>query len=202
MESAFRTMESREIRAFLFCVVVSAAVHLALVWLALPGNGFGDTQEEVTRLAERFAQTANAATGLDARQKADLEALAESLPEDRWGSSDFSETLQWVATDLGLPVTDSDVVRSMDPDRSREGRWDIRVWLRWEEDREVTDFLTVAFLVGEGTLKSDFGSHRLWVHVEARDGAGKVAFETMDCRLYRAGKLTGSDLLYRAIWTE
>ena len=60
--------------------------------------------------------------------------------------------------------------------------------------------LQLAYIVGEGTLKSDFGSHRLWLQLDADGDSGRVAFETMDCRLYRAEKLSASDLLHRGEW--
>ena len=64
----------------------------------------------------------------------------------------------------------------------------------YEFDVDRASTATMAYLIGEGTLKSDFGSHRLWMHLEADDGAGQVALETMDCRLYRAGKLGDGEL--------
>jgi len=203
MHALIRPLIGWERRVFFLCVGVSLAAHAAFVWLALPGGG--ETEREpaqVTVLAERFARAVNATTGLDGRQKARLEAVLTRLDATRWGMGEFAQTMQWAATDLGFPVRDCDVVRALDPERSREGRWDVRVWLGWGEERDAADLLVLAFLAGEGTLKSDFGSHRLWVQLEAPDGAGRVAFETMDCRLYRAGKLSEADLLHRAAWVE
>jgi len=203
MHALIRPLDGWERKIFLLCVAVSLAAHLAFVWFALPGGAAPEHEpERATALAERFARAVNAATDLDGRQKARLEAVLTRLEPGRWGAGEFAQTLQWAANDLGFPVRDCDRVRALDPERSREGRWDLQVWLEWGEDRDAADFLMLAFLAGEGTLKSDFGSHRLWVHLEAPDGSGRVAFETMDCRLYRAGKLAAADLLHRAAWVE
>lgn len=203
METLFRPMGRREQKIFLLCLLSSAAVHLLVAWFAVGGRAAADADaERTTRLAERYAQAVNASTGLDTRQRARLEELVSKVRDGGWNRGEMAATLQWAAADLGLPVRDSDVVRALDPDRSREGRWDIRIWLTWDEGRDASDLLTLVFLVGEGTLQSNFGSHRLWLHLEAPDGSGRVALETMDCRLYRAGKLSASDLLHRARWVE
>jgi hypothetical protein len=203
MHALIRPLDGWERKIFFLCVALSLSAHLAFVWIAVPSRGEpGREPSRATALAERFAKAVNAATDLDGRQKARLEAVLTRLDAARWSSGEFSQTLQWAANDLGFPVRDCDTVRALDPERSQEGRWDVRVWLDWGESREASDFLVLAFLTGEGTLKSDFGSHRLWVQLEAPDGTGRVAFETMDCRLYRAGKLAAADLLHRAAWVE
>ena len=203
MHALTRPLDGWERKVFFVCVAVSFAAHLAFVWVALPEGG--DTPQaspQVTALAERFAKAVNATTDLDGRQKARLEAVLTRVEASRWNMGELAQTLQWAATDLGFPVRDCDMVRALDPERSREGRWDVRAWLDWGEGRGAVDLLVLAFLAGEATLKSNFGSHRFWVHIEASDGAGRVAFETMDCRLYRAGKLSAADLLHRAAWVE
>ncbi len=200
METLMRSWERREVRAFAVCVVISAVLHGVLAWLALPGGSSGQDAVETTRLAERFGSAVNAATELDPRERARIESLVTKLDATRWSRAEMGDTLQWLADDLGLAVKGSDLVRALDPERAREGRWDIRVFLDWAEGRGAGDLLELAYLTGEGTLKSDFGSHRLWVHLEAPDGSGRVAFETMDCRLYRAGKLGATDLLHRSGW--
>ncbi len=200
MRSAFRSMERTEWRLFAVCVVVSLAIHAVLAWVVLPSGS--REKAEVGGVAERFAQAVNAATDLDLRTRARVRDALDKLPATAWKLGEMADTIQWQASEMGLPVRDCDVVRALDTERSREGRWDIRVWLDWDPDRTVADLLMLAFLVGEGTLKSDFGSHRLWVHLQAGDGTGRVAFQTMDCRLYRAGKLPASDLLHRAAWFD
>lgn len=202
MERLFRSFDRRELRIFFLCLLVSAAAHLILAWGAVSWRSPSGEAVRAGGLAERFAQAVNASTDLDARRRARLEELLTRVPSGSWNRGEMAATLQWAAADLQVPVSDSDVVRALDTERSREGRWDIRVWLRWDEGRDASDFLTLAYLVGEGTLKSDFGSHRFWLHLDGPDGSGRVAFETMDCRLYRAGKLSASDLLHRATWVE
>lgn len=191
-----------ERKIFFLCVAVSVAAHLGFAWLATPRAERPAEAARPTALAERFAQAVNRATDLDARQKSRLTAVLERVPARNWSLGEMGHTLQWAAKDLGFPVKESDVVRALDAQRSREGRWDVRVWLDWGEGRDAADLLALAFLAGEGTLKSDFGSHRLWVHLSAPDGAGRVAFETMDCRLYRAGTLAATDLLHRGTWVQ
>lgn len=201
METLFRPMDPREQRIFLLCVVVSIGIHVALALLLLPKNASTE-QPTATRMAERLAQAVNSATDLETKERAQLEEVLTRVNPGSWDLAEMPDTLQWTTSDLGVLVRDSDVVRALDPERSREGRWDIRIWIDWDEARDASDLLALAFAVGEGTLKSDFGSHRLWVHLQASDGSGRVAFETMDCRLYRAGKLAASDLLHRSIWVE
>lgn len=203
METLLRPMNRAELRLFLICVAVSVTAHLSLVWLAVGG---GSRADEAARpagaLAERYAQAVNAATAMDAGLRARLDQALAEVPAGAWDRGTLAETLQWIGDSVGVPVRDADVVRALDPERSREGRLDLRVWLSWEPKRTATDLLVAAYISGEGTLKSDFGSHRLWVHLEAADGSGRVAFETMDCRLYRAGKLGAADLLHRSEWVE
>ncbi len=200
MRNAFRSMERTEWRLFAVCVVVSLVVHAVIAWVALPGGS--REKAETGGVSERFARAVNAATDLDLRTRARVRDALDKLPATAWKLGEMADTIQWQASEMGLPVRDCDVVRALDTERSREGRWDIRVWLDWGPDRTAADLLVLAFLVGEGTLKSDFGSHRLWVHLQADDGTGRVAFQTMDCRLYRAGKLPASDLLHRAAWFD
>jgi len=202
MRTLIPPLDGWERKVFLLCVVASVAAHLSFLWFASPRAERPNDAAQVTPLAERFARAVNRATDLDARQKARLEAVLGRVPAKNWNLGEIGHTLQWAATDLGFPVTDCDVVRALDSERSREGRWDVRVWLEWAEGREAMDLLALAFLAGEATLQSDFGSHRLWVHLKGSDGAGRVGFETMDCRLYRAGKLAATDLLHRSAWTE
>lgn len=202
MRALIPPLDGWERKIFVLCVAASVAVHLGFVWFAAPRGERPAEAPRSTALAERFAQAVNRATDLDARQKARLTAAAEGVPAKNWSLGELGHTLQWVAKDLGFPVKESDVVRALDAERSREGRWDVRVWLEWGEGREAADLLALAFLAGEATLKSDFGSHRLWVHLVAPDGGGRVALETMDCRLYRAGRLAASDLLHRSAWIE
>ncbi len=200
MRSAFRSMERTEWRLFAVFVAVSLGIHAVLAWVALPGGS--RKKAEIGGVSERFARAVNAATDLDLRTRARVRDALDKLPATAWKLGEMADTIQWQASEMGLPVRDCDVVRALDTERSREGRWDIRVWLDWGPDRTADDLLVLAFLVGEGTLKSDFGSHRLWVHLQADDGTGRVAFQTMDCRLYRAGKLPASDLLHRAAWFD
>lgn len=203
METLLRPMNRAELRLFLICVAISLAAHLTLVWVAV---GRGSRTDEAARpageLAERYAQAVNAATAMDAGLRARLDQALAEVPAGAWDRGTLAETLQWLSEGAGVPVRDADVVRALDAERSREGRLDLRVWLPWEPKRTATDLLVVAYISGEGTLKSDFGSHRLWVHLEAADGSGQVAVETMDCRLYRAGKLGAADLLHRSQWVE
>lgn len=201
METLIRPMDRAELRLFLFCLAASFGLHVLFAWALLPRE-VEEKPSEVPRIAERFARAVNTATDLDGRAKARMDEAMSNLPTRAWSRTEMADTLQWLASDLGLQVRDCDVVRALDPERSREGRWDIRAWLEWEEGSTTADLLTLAYLIGEGTLKSDFGSHRFWVHLEAEDGTGRVAFETMDCRLYRAGKLAASDLLHRASWWD
>ena len=200
MQTVLRPMPWEEKRLFALCLGASLLLHVALAWLALPGGGADGAAAE--GLADRFAQGVNAATGLDPEARGRLEQAVKGVRRGGWRRGEMAATLQRLAGDLGLPVEDCDVVRALDPERAREGRWDIRIWLRWGPERTVGDVLMLAYLVGEGTMKSDFGSHRLWVHLEAPDGSGRAVFETMDCRLYRAGKLSAADLLHRAAWYE
>ncbi len=202
MRTLIPPLNGWERTVFLLCVAASFAAHLAFVWFASPRPERPAESARATPLAERYARAVNRATDLDARQKARLDAVMERVPAKNWALGELGHTLQWAAKDLGFPVKDSDVVRALEPERSREGRWDVRVWLEWGEGREAMDLLALAYLAGEATLKSDFGSHRLWVHLEAPDGSGRAAFETMDCRLYRAGKLAAADLLHRSAWSE
>ena len=199
--SWLRPMDRGERWLFVLCLLASLGAHGVAGWLAVPGSP-KQQADRPAGLAERFGQAVNAATGLDARERARLEEILARIESKRWGRSEMSETLQWAASDLGLAVRDSEVVPALEPERAQEGRWDIRTRLQWGPERGASDLLALSFLVGEGTLKSDFGSHRFWVELEARDGAGRIAFETMDCRLYRAGRLPASDLLHRAAWNE
>jgi hypothetical protein len=199
--SWLRPMDRGERWLFALCLLVSLAAHGLAGWLAVPGSPEPQA-EGPTGLAERFSRAVNAATDLEARERAQLEQVLAKIEPKRWSRGEMSETLQWAASDLGLAVRDCDVIPSLDPERSQEGRWDIRTRLAWGAERGISDLLALAFLVGEGTLKSDFGSHRFWVELEARDGSGRIAFDTMDCRLYRAGRLPASDLLHRAVWNE
>ncbi|RMG86255.1 MAG: hypothetical protein D6708_14500 [Candidatus Dadabacteria bacterium] len=201
MQSVLRPMEAKELRLLALCVGVSLVVHALAVWLAAPG-GARPPKETPAALAERFAAAVNAATDLDAADRAKLEASLTKVKRAGWRRLEMAETLQWVAQEVGVPLSDCDLVRALDAERAREGRWDIRAWVRWEAGADAEPFLRLAYLVGEGTLKSDFGSHRLWIHVEAPEGAGRVALETMDCRLFRAGKLSAADLLHRARWFD
>ena len=200
MQTVLRPMGWRERRVFGLCVGLSLLAHAVLVWLALPGsaNGRGGRGE----LAERFAQAVNAATDLDPGVWGRLEGAVRGVRRGDWRKIRMAETLRKLSSAMGLPVEGAEVLRALDPERSREGRWDIRVWLRWGPERKVDDVLVLAFLVGEGTLKSDFGSHRFWIHLETPEGSGRLAFQTVDCRLYRNGKLTGPDLLHRAEWFD
>ncbi|GAB4262102.1 MAG: hypothetical protein Kow0092_12170 [Deferrisomatales bacterium] len=203
MEYLIRPMDRREHRTFLLCLLASATAHLLLAMFAVgSGTSLSGREERPGGLGERFARAVNAATDLDAPEKERLEKALSQVPAAEWKRGEMAATLQWLASDLGLPVRDADVVRSLDPERSREGRWDLRLWIDWPEGAGASPLLGLCFLVGEGTLRSDFGSHRLWIHLDAPDGAGRVAFETMDCRLYRAGKLAASDLLHRSAWSE
>ncbi|GAB4248886.1 MULTISPECIES: hypothetical protein [Deferrisoma] len=201
MQSVLRPMDAKELRLLALCVGVSLVVHALAVWLAAPG-GARPSKETPAPLAERFAAAVNAATDLDAADRAKLEASLARVKRAGWQRVEMAETLQWVAQEVGVPLSDCDLVRALDAERAREGRWDIRAWVRWEAGAGAEPFLRLAYLVGEGTLKSDFGSHRLWIHVEAPEGAGRVALETMDCRLFRAGKLSAADLLHRARWFD
>jgi hypothetical protein len=201
METLLRPMGRRERNLFFLCLAASLGLHILLAWWALPGQSTTKTAR-ATPLAERFARAVNSLTDLDAREKARVEGALSTVETHQWTREEMADTLQWAASDLAIEVRDCDVVRALDPERSREGRWDVRIWLGWDEDRDISDFLILAYLIGEGTLKSDFGSHRFWVHVEANGGSGRVAFETMDCRLYRAGRFPAADLLHRATWIE
>jgi hypothetical protein len=201
METLLRPAGRREQKLFFLCLFVSVGIHLLLAWMALPERAARETPR-TTRLAERYGRAVNAVTDFDARGRARVESVLSKLEAKRWTREELADTLQWAASDLALDVHDGDVVRALDPERSREGRWDVRIWLRWGDRRGIEDFLVLAYLIGEGTLKSDFGSHRFWVHIEADGGSGQVAFETMDCRLYRAGRLPASDLLHRNSWRD
>ncbi|MFU8855834.1 MAG: hypothetical protein ACNA8S_02390 [Deferrisomatales bacterium] len=202
MRALIPPLDTWERKIFLLCVAASVAVHAGFVWFAAPRQERQAEAAPVSALAERYAQAVNRATDLDHGQKSRLTAVLERVPARSWSLGELGQTVQWVSKDLGFPVKDADVVRALDAQRSREGRWDLRVWLEWGEDRDAADLLALAFLAGEGTLKSDFGSHRLWVHLVTRDGEGRVAFETMDCRLYRAGRMEASDLLHRSAWFQ
>lgn len=201
MRSLVRPMAPGEKRFFLLCVAASAAVH-ALAAASLVSWRPAGRPAKAAALGERFARAVNAVTDLDSRQRARLDEALGRLEARQWALGELPETLQWAAAQFGVTVRDSDVVRALDAERSREGRWDVRAWLAWGEGRDASDLLAVAYLAGEATLKSDFGSHRLWIHLEGPDGSGRAAFETMDCRLYRAGKLSAADLLHRASWEE
>jgi len=202
MQTVLRPMGARERRLLTLCVGVSLALHALLVWIALPAGPKGGSRGAPAALAERFASAVNAATDLDPAVRSRLEAAVAGVRRSSWRRLAMARTLQEVAWGAGVAVSDCKLVRSLDPERAREGRWDIRVWVRWDEGVAADPFLIVAFLVGEGTLKSDFGSHRLWIQVEAPEGTGRVAMETMACRLFRAGKLSASDLLHRARWYD
>jgi hypothetical protein len=203
METLLRPMARSEFRLFLTCVAVSLAAHLAVAWLALGGRGGEDASpDRASQLAERYAQAVNAVTEMDAGLQRRIDQELAQVPAGGWNRDLFADTLQWLSDGAGVPVRDSDVVRALDAERSREGRLDLRLWLQWGSDRSATDLLVAAYLIGEGTLKSDFGSHRLWIHLEADDGSGRVSLQTMDCRLYRAGKLGAADLLHRSRWVE
>ncbi|MDF1555563.1 MAG: hypothetical protein P1P84_21000 [Deferrisomatales bacterium] len=203
METLLRPMARSEMRLFLTCVVLSVVAHLGIAWLAIGGRGGeGESTAKASRLAERYAQAVNAATEMDAGLQGRIDKALAEVPAGGWDRGMLADTLQWLSDGVGVAVRDSDVVRALDAERSREGRLDVRMWLEWEQERSATDLLVAAYLIGEGTLKSDFGSHRLWVHLEAADGSGRVSMETMDCRLYRAGKLGAADLLHRSRWVE
>lgn len=203
MESLLRPMTGGEKRLFVACVVLSAAVHLVSAWLAVgPRSPGASPGPRASRLAERFAAAVNGATDLDARDRARVDEALGKVDVKGWRREEIAASFQWAASGLGLAVRDCELVRSLDPERSREGRWDLRTRIEWGPNRAVSDLLTLALIAGEGTLKSDFGSHRFWVELDAPDGAGRVAFETIDCRLYRAGKLGASDLLHRAAWAD
>ena len=201
MRALIRPMGGAEKKFFLACVAVSAAVHVLVAAPLVSWRPSGRV-EKTAALGERFARAVNAVTDLDSRQRARLDGALGRLDASRWSLAELPESLQWAGAQFGVAVRDSDVVRALDAERSREGRWDVRVWLDWGEGRDALDLLAVAYLAGEATLKSDFGSHRLWIHLEGPDGSGRVAFETMDCRLYRAGKLSAADLLHRSSWAE
>ena len=205
METLLRPMGRGEQRLFTICLVVSLVVHVLVAFFATGGGRWGGDPEataEASRLAEHFARAVNAATEIDDGQRARLESALAEIPDEGWGRELMVDTLQWLGDGAGVRVDDADVVRALDAERSREGRWDIRVWMEWRQDRSAADLLLLAYLIGEGTLKSDFGSHRLWLHLEGEEGSGRVALETMDCRLYRAGKLGAADLLHRSQWVE
>ena len=198
-------MSRSEFRLFIICLVLSLAAHTGIAWFATGGwSGVeGGTQGgAASQLAERFAQAVNSATEFDSGLQGHIDAAMAEVPERGWDRDMMADTLQWLGDGAGVRVRNSDVVRALDGERSREGRWDIRVWLDWDQGRGAKDLLVTAYLIGEGTLKSDFGSHRLWIHLEAPDGDGRIALETMDCRLYRAGKLGAADLLHRSHWVE
>ena len=203
METLLRPMDRSEMRLFITCIAVSLMAHLGVAWLAVGGrSGEGESTGKASQLAERYAQAVNATTEMDAGLQGRIDKAIAEVPAGGWDRDMFAETLQWLGDGVGVPVRDSDVVRALAAERSREGRLDLRVWLQWEQGRSAADLLLVAYVIGEGTLKSDFGSHRLWVHLEAADGSGRVSLETMDCRLYRAGKLGAADLLHRSLWVE
>jgi hypothetical protein len=191
---------------FAQCVAISLVAHMAFVMLAMPdkpifGSG-DDAVAEQSGIALRYSSALNRATPLALTQLERLEQVAAEVAPGGWAEKKLPDTMLEVAHLLQLPVTDVKLVRALDAERSRQGRFDILVELEWEESRDAADLLMLAFLAGEGTLKSNFSSHRLWVQLSNGDGTGSAAYETMDCRYYRAGKITASDLLFNSVWQE
>ncbi len=204
MGSLLRPMTWREKSAFAAIVGVSVAAHLLLAWFAAsPGERAPSTRPQgASPLAERFAAAVNAVTDLDARERARIDEALARLIGRPWQREGLGASLEATAARLGVEVEGVEVVRAHDPERSREGRWDLRLSVAWPAGRGGADFLVLAYLAGEATLRSDFGSHRLWADLSAPEGRGRVAFETVDCRLFRTGKLGASDLMHRAVWDE
>ncbi len=180
-------------------IAVSLVAHMVFIFLAMP-TSHSDAQNDATFIAERYAEAINRAVPLDGSQIAELEDLLASVSNGKWETRTFGETVESLAARMDVEVDKAEVIRAMDANHSRQGRMDIFIQLPWDEDRDASDLQILSFLVGEGTLKSKFGTHRLWVRLEGPDGVGRVAIETMDTRLYRNGRRTASDLLYGAVW--
>lgn len=194
-------MDRLEKKLFFVCLAVSAAIHFAAVGLSsfvINGNegpDFSGLEKSYVRAVER-------ATELDMESVALMEETFAVTKGDKWSKNAFIKTVDELSSAFGLQVDDLDLGRALDPDRAKENRLDLHVWLQWDEDRNVSDILKLAYVVGEGTLKSDFGSHRLWINLDSDEGSGKVAFETTDLRSYKAAKMTASDLLFRGEWVS
>jgi hypothetical protein len=195
-------MPTKEMMHFGICLAVSFVLHMIFVYVAMPGVEVQEAAEIDMRIADRFASEMNRVVPLDDSRRQMLEQIAAEAPKNSWRTKNMGETFAGAAAALGVPVNKVEVFNSLDATHSRQGRMDILVDLNWEIGRDANDFHVLAFLAGEGTLKSDFSSHRLWVTVQGKDGKGRVAIETMDCRYYRNGKLSDSDLLYRATWVS
>lgn len=205
MEATRLSYSMKDWIKFAQCVAISLVAHLLFVMIAMPDQplfgGFGgDEAPEQSGISLRYASAQNRATPLSLAQLEALEGVAAGVPKGAWGQERLPDTMLAAAQKMKLPVTDVKLVRALDAERSRQGRFDILVDLDWDKGRDAADFLVLAFLAGEGTLKSNFSSHRLWVELNADDGSGRTAFETMDCRYFRSGKLVAADLLSLAVW--
>lgn len=202
MQAIKQTMSTRDLMHFGLCLAMSFVFHIVFVYVAMPGVEVQETAQIDLRIADRFASEMNRVVPLDDSRRQMLEQIAAEAPRRGWNKNRMSETFEGAAAALGVPVRKVEVFNSLDATSSRQGRMDIFVELDWEEGRSANDFHILAFLAGEATLKSNFSSHRLWIAVEAKDGKGRIALETMDCRYYRNGKLSDADLLYRATWVS
>jgi len=202
METMLDFIDASKRRTFLICLIVSLGIHVFFIATLLPFAFGGKHEAGPAGIAERLAHAINTASDVNAGWRSQIDGIIDGVKPNQWNKSEMAATLIRAGKELGIPIKDSDVLRALDPERAREGRWDIRVWISWENDRDAGDLLAMAYLVGEGTLRSDFGSHRLWIHLEAEDGSGRAAFETMDCRNYKAGKINASDLLYKYKWIQ
>lgn len=200
METLLRPAAKKTRKGFFLAVVlVSLLLHAVLLWWALSGH-LPESGPARAGIEERFRAAVTSVTDLDPADKARLESVLASIRAQEWERDAMAVTLRNMAARVGVRLARCEVVRALDRDRSREGRWDIVMALRWAEGTDAQEILSLVYLVGEATLKSRFGSHRFWLELQGADGTGRVAFETMDCRLYRNGKLSAVDLLYRAAW--
>ncbi|PLX40805.1 MAG: hypothetical protein C0609_11730 [Deltaproteobacteria bacterium] len=191
---------------FFFAVMVSLAVHLVLIMAVMPSSALKTMEagrSTESEIAKRYADGINRVLPMDTGTTASLEGVLARIDGEDWTRQSFPDTFLAAAKEAGLPAKEVELVPALDSDRSKQGRLDIIVKTEWPEERDVSDLLIYGFLAGEGTLKSNFSSHRLWVYLDAGDeGSGRAAFETMDCRYFRNGKTSPSGFLYNSTWSE
>lgn len=146
--------------------------------------------EEVNRTRERVT-----------RKISEINALKREEFKGRWTLENMTERIEKALKRIGIDIKENRVVPSMFEEKDR---YSILVRLVTTPRLVFEDILLISYVVGEGTLRSNFTTDYLVLSIKGKNGGEPRDFivTTMDCRLLYAKKLSAQQFISQAKISE
>ena len=199
----------RRMSDILLPLFFSVFVHFFFLYLVFyPGNGKNHLRTSQVSVNDKLdsAETFVSEEIQKSRERimrkiGEINVLKREAFSEKWTKDNMPARIKKAFNRIGRNVSDAEVTPSL---FKKKDEFSVLIRLTTTPRQVFEDIILLSYIVGDGTLHSDFNSDYLLLALKEKGSAGSRDFivTTMDCRLLYAKKLSAQQFIRQATIEE